>query len=202
MDGIGNFYEPNRPFRDTTTTRWSLRPFAALMRHGEGLLKTAALRYNAGTEINMATALVRSPRIDSRFTHFRLAIRESKIHRRGVYADEHIPRGRKVIEYTGEKISRVETKRRGQGSVTYLFTLDNYWTIDGAVGGSGAEIINHSCEPNLYSCIRYGHILYMSKREIRRGEELTIDYLFSADIDRVPCRCGAPTCRGTINVKK
>ncbi len=149
----------------------------------------------------MASVLVASPTIDSRYTPFRLSIRESKIHQRGVYAEEFIPARRKVIEYTGERISRRETKRRGEGSFTYLFTLDDYWTIDGAVGGSGAEIINHSCDPNLRSSIHKGHILYWSKRDIRRGEELTIDYLFSKNVERIPCCCGAKNCRGTINVK-
>jgi SET domain-containing protein len=149
----------------------------------------------------MRTALVRSPAIDARYACFKMAIRESRIHRRGVYALEPIPARRKVIEYTGERISRRETKRRGQGSVTYLFTLDDYWTIDGAVGGSGAEIINHSCEPNLVSCIRKGHILYMSKRAIEAGEELTVDYRFSEKIETVSCRCGTARCRGAINLK-
>ena len=148
----------------------------------------------------MPSALLKSPAIDPRFACFRLAIRESKIHRRGVYAEEPIPARRKVIEYTGERISRRETKRRGDGPVTYLFTLDDYWTLDGAVGGSGAEIINHSCDPNLYSCIMKGHILYLSKRAIKPGEELTVDYRFSKEIERVRCRCSAPACRGTINL--
>ena len=150
----------------------------------------------------MATALVKSPSIDSRHTPFRLVIRESRIHRRGVYAAEAIPPRRKVIEYTGEKISRRETKRRGEGPLTYLFTLDDYWTVDGAVGGSGAEIINHSCDPNLSSMILRGHILYMSRRLIRPGEELTVDYRFADDIEEVKCRCGAEACRGTINLKE
>jgi uncharacterized protein len=145
--------------------------------------------------------LVRQASIDSRHTCFRLEIRQSSIHHRGVFALEPIPAGRKVIEYTGERISRRETKRRGTGRVTYLFTLDRYWTIDGAVGGSGAEIINHSCDPNLYTKIFKGHILYISKRPIRKGEELTVDYLFSKEIERVPCVCKSPRCRGTINVK-
>ena len=150
----------------------------------------------------MASALVKSPTIDPRHTIFRLEIRQSKIHQRGVYARERIPANRKVVEYTGEKISRRETKRRGQGSLTYLFTLDDYWTIDGAVGGSGAEIINHSCEPNLRTCIMRGHILYISKREIKPGEELTVDYRFSEKIGKVRCCCGAERCRGTINLKE
>jgi SET domain-containing protein len=118
----------------------------------------------------VASALVKSPVIDPRYACFQLEIRQSRIHRRGVYALERIPPRRKVIEYTGERISRRETKRRGDGPVTYLFTLDDYWTLDGAVGGSGAEIINHSCDPNIYTMIFKGHILYMSKRLIRPGE--------------------------------
>src|SRR5215469_3456879 len=135
-----------------------------------------------------------SPQIDSKQARFRLALRHSPIHRWGVYAAEPIPSRRKVIEYTGERISRRETLRRGQSDLTYLFTLDSYWTLDGSVGGSGAEFINHSCEPNLYSWNFKGHILYMSKRAIRRGEQLTVDYLFSKKIDRVPCTCGSPQC--------
>jgi SET domain-containing protein len=150
----------------------------------------------------MGTPMVRSPIINPRHAGYRLEIRGSRIHRRGVYALEHIPPRRKVIEYTGERISRRETKRRGQGSITYLFTLDHYWTIDGAVGGSGAEIINHSCEPNLYTWIFKGHILYMSQRLIQAGEELTVDYCFPDDVVRVTCRCGSRNCRGTINLLK
>jgi uncharacterized protein len=149
----------------------------------------------------MATRLVKNPRIDPHYCQFALRIGQSKIHQRGVYAAERIPARRKVIEYTGERISRRETKRRGQGVLTYLFTLDEYWTIDGAVGGSGAELINHSCDPNLYAMVFKGHILYMSRREIEPGEELTVDYQFDPEIERVRCGCGATRCRGTINVK-
>jgi SET domain-containing protein len=150
----------------------------------------------------MATKLVQSPQIDERYACFRLKIRKSKIHRFGVYAAEAIPAHHKVIEYTGERISRRETKIRGTGRITYLFALDSYWTLDGAVGGSGAEIINHCCDPNLRTSITRGHILYISKRAIRPGEELTVDYRFSDDVERVKCSCGAKKCRGEINLKE
>ncbi|MGA2273231.1 MAG: SET domain-containing protein-lysine N-methyltransferase [Bryobacteraceae bacterium] len=149
----------------------------------------------------MATRVSESPSIDPRHACFRLEIRGSRIHHRGVYAIEPIPARRKVIEYTGERLNRREAKRRGQGSVTYLFSIDDYWTLDGAVGGSGAEIINHSCDPNLRSCVLKGHILYISKRPIRRDEELTVDYRFSDRIDRIRCCCKSENCRGTINLK-
>lgn len=141
------------------------------------------------------------PTIDKRYAAFALEIRPSRIHRWGVYAAERIPPRRKIIEYTGEKISRRETKRRGEErDLHYLFTLNSYWTVDGSVGGSGAEFINHSCEPNVFSKIVHGHILYFSKRAIEPGEELLIDYRFEKDMETVPCSCGAKRCRGTINL--
>jgi len=148
--------------------------------------------------------MTKTPSIDAKFACYKMTLRQSGIHGWGVYAGEPIPAKRKVIEYTGERISRRETKRRSeiQNKQIYLFTLDNYWTLDGASGGSGAEYINHSCDPNLYTWIHKGHILYMSARSIKKGEELTVDYHFSKDIEEVPCFCGAASCRGTINLKE
>lgn len=145
----------------------------------------------------------KTPQISEKYACFRLSIRPSRIHRWGVFAEEFIPKGRKIIEYTGEKISRVETARRARSRrYNYLFTLDSYWTIDGGVGGSGAEFINHCCEPNCLARIVRGHILYFAARDIQPGEELTVDYRFDPDVEQVKCRCGAPNCRGTINLRR
>ena len=150
----------------------------------------------------IAEESVEAPSINPRYACFKLEIRSSNIHRWGVYAAEDIPARRKVMEYTGERISRKETKRRSdEDRVVYLFTLDSYWTLDGAVGGSGAEYFNHSCDPNIVAVIRQGHILYLSRRPIQRGEELTFDYHFAKDVPKVPCCCGNTACRGTINLK-
>ena len=78
--------------------------------------------------------LIKKPKIDPRFAVYKLAVKKSKIHRYGLYAAEDIPANRKVIEYTGERLNRKETKARDRGNFTYLFAVDNYWTLDGAVG--------------------------------------------------------------------
>jgi SET domain-containing protein len=150
----------------------------------------------------MGTDLVKAPKINDKFTSFRLQIRRSKIHRYGVFAGERIPSNRKVIEYTGKRLNRKEAKYRGDGDYTYLFAVDNYWTLDGAVGGSGAEIINHSCDPNLVSRIMKGHVLYMSLRVIKPGEELTVNYNFGKDVRTFPCSCGSASCGGAIGKVK
>src|ERR1700679_947667 len=69
----------------------------------------------------------KAPMIDPRYSAFKLEMRPSKIHRWGVYAGEDIPVRRKVMEYTGERISRKETRRRREerGGRIYLFTWDS-----------------------------------------------------------------------------
>ena len=140
-------------------------------------------------------------KIDPKCCCFRLRFGLSRIHRWGIYAGEDIPVNRKVIEYTGERLNPKQRKQREQGNSKYLFILDKYWTLDGAVGGSGAEFINHSCDPNLVTRIVKGHILYFSRRKIRKGEELTIDYNYDDTDEVMKCVCGTKNCRGTINLR-
>ncbi len=144
--------------------------------------------------------------IDKRYACFRLRVGPSPIDRCGVFACEAIPPGRKVIEFSGERISRQEARRRflrawrrGRARAIYPACADLYWTIDPSRGGSGAERINHSCEPNLAPRRIHGRLLLFSRRRIRPGEELTFDYAFRKGEPLVTCRCNARTCRGTIN---
>ena len=132
--------------------------------------------------------------------NYRVETRESAIHHLGVFAREAIPAWRKVIEYTGERISKQESGRRWDPARSYLFELTARTHLDGAIGGSGAEYINHSCDPNIKTRIVRGHILYYSQRAIRAGEELTVDYRYDHDSDRMTCYCGSPACRGTMNL--
>jgi len=133
---------------------------------------------------------------------FDLVTRRSPIHRLGVFAGEPIPANRKVIEYTGERIPAMEGARRWDPARSYLFQLTRRWWLDGAIGGSGAEYINHSCEPNINARILRGHILYFSNRPIEKGEELTVDYQYAHDTDEIRCHCGAAKCRGLMNLSR
>jgi hypothetical protein len=42
-----------------------------------------------------------------------------------------------------------------------------------------------------------GHILYMSLRVIRPGEELTVDYNFTKHRSTALCACGSRQCRAS-----
>src|SRR5262245_34524187 len=77
--------------------------------------------------------------VDRTHAPFLLAIRRSRIHRLGVFAAEAIPSRRKVVEFTGERITFAEARRRWSPTLNYLFGLSDNLLIDGAAGGSGAE---------------------------------------------------------------
>jgi len=147
-------------------------------------------------------------RIDPRFSKYLLLVARSRIDRYGVFAGEAIPANRRVIEYRGERISNREAERRffkilrsRRPRRFYFFTLNRRWVVDGAVGGTGAELINHGCAPNLVRRRIRARIYYHTLRRIRAGEELLIDYRYSPQTVRLKCRCGSPKCRGTLNLK-
>ncbi|HEX8475480.1 MAG TPA: SET domain-containing protein-lysine N-methyltransferase [Pyrinomonadaceae bacterium] len=130
-----------------------------------------------------------------------LAISDSTIDGKGCFATVFFARGRKIAEYAGERISRREVARRRLRLRRKLrvCALDSYWAIDGSRGGNGTHYINHSCDPNSYMKMLHGHILFFARRDIRPGEEITIDYVATYHSDTKSCRCKSTNCRGTIN---
>ncbi|HEX6632221.1 MAG TPA: SET domain-containing protein-lysine N-methyltransferase [Gemmatimonadaceae bacterium] len=142
------------------------------------------------------------------------AIRNSPIAGKGAFATRRIPRGARIIEYTGERISQAEADRRypydpDASHHTFLFNLEEDVVVDGGVKGNASRFINHSCAPNCEAVIEDGRIWIYALKAIAPETELVYDYRFILDEPhtpaakrRYPCRCGAATCRGTILAKK
>lgn len=129
-----------------------------------------------------------------------LTIRKSPINGKGCFATTAFARRKKIAEYTGELIPDAEATRRGKTRrILRICALDYRWSLDGSRGGNGTHYINHSCDPNAYMTIIYGHILFFALRDIQPGEEITIDYEETLHSDKKRCYCGAKNCRGTIN---
>jgi hypothetical protein len=138
-------------------------------------------------------------------------IRKSKIQGRGAFATRRIRAGTRIVEYTGEVISQDEANRRYDDDTmgrhhTFLFALDDDRVIDGAVGGNDSRYINHSCAPNTQAVNEGGRIFVEALAAIEPGEELLYDYAYARTPENdnpesealYACRCGAPTCRGSI----
>jgi SET domain-containing protein len=128
-----------------------------------------------------------------------LAIKRSAIEGKGCFAVSPIKQRRKIAEYTGEKITNAEANRRASRRKLRICAINDRWSLDGSRGGNGTHYINHSCEPNAFMKILYDHILFIALRDIRPGEEITIDYESTLHSNDKRCVCGAPSCRKTIN---
>lgn len=138
-------------------------------------------------------------------------IRSSDIAGRGAFALQRIPRGKRLIEYTGERVShevadaRYDEEERNGNTHTVLFSVDDKTVIDANVDGNDARFFNHSCDPNCTSLIVRKRVYLETIREIQPGEELTYDYEIPNEGEseedarrKWPCHCGAPNCRGTL----
>ena len=144
----------------------------------------------------------------------RIAVRNSPIHGRGVFALRRIPKGTRIIEYKGTLITDREADRRysriqAHSPHTMLFSVDDGLVIDATRKGNSARWINHSCAPNCEIEEEHHRVFIEARRNISPGEELTYDYNLlleerhtPAAKRRFPCHCGAPTCRGTILARK
>ena len=139
-------------------------------------------------------------------------VKKSKVHGTGVFATSNISKNTKIIQYIGEKVTRVEGDRRSaerikkflnkknEGSV-YIFELNKKYDIDGSPLYNKARYINHSCVPNCEVDIINNEIWISSIKSIKKGEELNYDYGYSFDEDDYSdhiCKCNTNKCIGYI----
>ena len=139
----------------------------------------------------------------------RARVGHSPIHEWGLYASEALEPGTMVIEYLGEtirqKVADVREKRYeevGIGSC-YMFRIDDDLIVDATKKGNIGRFINHSCDPCCVTKIlEYGgekKIVVITTRRVEVGEEITYDYFFANEADRIACNCGARNCAGRLN---
>src|SRR5687767_433357 len=104
-----------------------------------------------------------------------------------------------------------------------MFRINDEMIIDATLKGNAARFINHSCDviiviaskfkiliclslflqPNCESKtiqIRGSqHIVILALRRIFAGEELTYDYKFEKEDNKIKCYCGSDRCRKSLN---
>jgi len=135
-----------------------------------------------------------------------IEVKESGVHGKGAFATQRIPKGRRIIEYLGERMPWDAASEDPEDPHTFLFGLDDSnIVINAAIGGNDARWINHSCDPNCEAIEEDGRVFIYALRELQPGEELFYDYALQIDEPRTPetekqfqCFCGAKNCRGTL----
>ena len=136
-------------------------------------------------------------------------MRDSGVHGRGAYATRPIRKGRRIIEYAGERMpwDVASATEDPDDPHTFLFGLsDGNMVINAAINGNDARWIYHSCDPNCEAVEEDDDRVFIyALRDIEPGEELFYDYGLQIDEPHSPemmkqfaCFCGAKSCRGTL----
>ena len=130
-------------------------------------------------------------------------IKKSFIDNRGLYANQNIKDGTKIIEYKGKIITKKkveEDSKFDNDKAIYLFNINKRYDLDGDFKFNTARLINHSCNPNCEVAGTGLKVWVYAIRDIKKGEELSYDYGFGYDeyYKDFPCRCGSKNCVGYI----
>lgn len=106
-------------------------------------------------------------------------VKESPIAGLGLFADEDIPAGKAVWEFTSGFDQEIEPENLSLLSEPALQDFKNYAYLDKETGNyilcfDSARFFNHAENPNTgYS---FSEDVYIAKKDIKKGEEITCDY--------------------------
>lgn len=133
------------------------------------------------------------------WVHETVAVKESAIDGQGLFAGAPLPEGTVVIRVGGRLVDTDELRRLIETSDDYVDTLTVFEGVHLVLpAGSTVHFGNHSCDPNLWHVGPYD---IATRRPVRAGEELTIDYATQTGAPgfSMPCDCGATICRGVVS---
>ena len=133
------------------------------------------------------------------YQKFAVDVRRSPIDGQGAFAAEAIPPRLKIGEIRGESLSVAQARIRATRSERIMIVeISTKKAIDFSHSSDPMRYTNHSCQPNARLTIRGGRVEFYALRDISPGEEITVDYGETHHEGRLPCRCGAPGCRGAL----
>lgn len=144
----------------------------------------------------------RAPR-EQPWVHPAVAVSRSGIEGKGLFATEDIAVGTVVIRLGGRLVTTGELGRliaaaEAEPELPYVDSVTVYEDAHLVLPpGTMVHFGNHSCDPNLWHA---GPYEVAARRQIRAGEELTIDYGASSGAPgfTLTCLCGSALCRGQV----
>lgn len=129
------------------------------------------------------------------FYSSQIIVKDSLVHGKGIFASKDIPAEEIILVIEGEVIDGNECERREEEeNNVYIFWNGDECFID-TNNTKKIKYINHDCDPNCY--VDEGEnasLVLVSCRDIRAGEELTIDYGY----DEIYDGCNCHTCKGRL----
>ncbi len=128
-----------------------------------------------------------------------VAVGDSPVDGRGLFATAPIAAGTVVARLDGRRVSTFELRRILDGASSYVDTIaiddDLHLILE---PGQPIHFGNQSCDPTLWHT---DASTLVARRDIAAGEEITVDYATQTTEPgfRMECRCGSYGCRGVIS---
>ncbi|MDD5669095.1 MAG: SET domain-containing protein-lysine N-methyltransferase [Candidatus Omnitrophica bacterium] len=134
----------------------------------------------------------------------KVQLRTSDIQGKGLFAVQNIKKNELINMCGGAIITEKDYEKLEKKYKEFLFNYatqiaDDLYLLSG-LGEDELEdddFLNHSCSPN---CGVKGQFAIVAMRDIKKGEELSLDYAM-IDVDpsvTFSCFCGAKKCRKTV----
>lgn len=126
----------------------------------------------------------------------KIYISRSNIDGKGIFAGEDIQKGERIQYINGKRTKIVIKNSKQAAAIANWIGISRKFWIN--TEGTPFRFINHSCDPN---AAIMGTKTVVALRDIRKDEEITIDYSMS-DADPywkgIHCTCGTKNCRKEI----
>jgi hypothetical protein len=146
--------------------------------------------------------MAKSPPVKTMFRLATVDFRTSAIAGRGVFARRRFAPGDTIVAFAPKhrRLNARDPEATAAAEQKVTLLSDDQTVIVPDTNVPGGWLCNHSCNPNA-AIFASGEGRIECTRPIAPGEEVTVFYGWVShnEPERDPCRCGAETCRGTIN---
>ena len=117
-----------------------------------------------------------------------IAVKKSKIHGKGVFANRNFKKGAVVVKWDiSKRINKKEFDKLSNEQKRYVALIDGRYIVM----QSPAKFVNHSCDANT----TVKNFCDVALRNIKKGEEITGNYAEDLpEKEKGICKCGSGNC--------
>ncbi|KKQ53386.1 hypothetical protein A2865_00505 [Candidatus Woesebacteria bacterium RIFCSPHIGHO2_01_FULL_39_17] len=131
-------------------------------------------------------------------------VKETKSKGRGIFAKNPISEGTLIGDYVGKLVHLKDVDFDKEKENLYLMYYSDTTGIYPNLKKPGIYLLNHSCTPNCWIFKFNRHTLVFALKNIKKGDELTISYLFPPckqciDCTHI-CSCESKVCTGSMHL--
>jgi len=119
-----------------------------------------------------------------------VTIKKSEISGKGVFALRDFKKGDVVLKWNPKILVKADVEKLSKKQKIYVSHIrGKYFLMQ-----SPEKYVNHSCEANTFSKNNSD----ITKRNIKKGEEITADYSKEGIAESFKCKCGSKKCKKVI----